>query len=453
MPKKIDYIVVGAGPAGVCAANILAKSGKETLIIGKSLGGAFCYDGRVVSSSLLYVSSMYDKYKQVSQFFSEAPANFAKIDFKKIKKYVDSVSLKVYKAFANDLEESGAKFIEGDAKFLSKDRILVNKTDGTQEEFVFKKCVLATGSIPKKFNLFNGSKSLKISNILNYESVPNSVAIIGGGLVGTEVATFFSRIGSKVTIIEKIDRILKGVEQVIIKKYEDNLKKKGIDIITEANIEKVERIGQKYVILYNNTKVESEEVFVCIGRTPYLENLDVEVAGIKLNEEGIPYYNSDLTTDNPNIYLAGDVTGLRMYSGWAFHSAEIVAKNILGSNLKYTSNVTSTILSADPEIACIGINEEEAKKEGYNYGVIKYTFGELHKASMPTISPLYTKVIYDKKTNKFLGMQAIGQMAIDIVSDFSIMIQAGVTINDAVDYIYTSPIFYELISELVEKVK
>lgn len=450
--SSVDYLIIGAGPAGVCAANILAKTGKKTVIVSKNLGGTFCFDGRVVLNSLLHISSLYDKHKQAMQFFSDVPTSPAKIDFKKVKKYVDSASMRICKAFSSEMEDNGVEFIEGQAQFSDKNKITITKSDDSKLELTFKKCILATGSVPKKLDILSGAKSFKISTILNYETVPASVVIIGGGLVGTEAATFFSRLGSKVTILEKSERILKGVDQVIIKKYEDVLKKKDIDIVTNVNIDRIERIGQKYVILYNDTKVESEEVFLCIGRTPYIDNLNLEVAGITLND-GIPNYNPDLTTDNKDIYLAGDITGLRMYSGWAFHSAEIAAKNILGSNLKYTSSVASTILSADPEIACIGINEEEAKKTGYNYGIIKYNFGDIHKSAMPSASPLFTKVIWDKETKKFLGMQAIGQMAIDIVSDFSIMIQAGITIDKASNYIYTSPIFYELISELMEKIK
>lgn len=452
MPEKVDYFVIGAGPAGVCAANILAGSGGKTVIAGKALGGSFCGDGRVVLNSLLHVSSLYDRYKQAMQFFAETPAVPAKIDFKRVKKYVDGVIARVRKAFSDELEENGAEFIEGSVEFIGKNKVLVKKADGSEEIYSFKKCLIASGSSGHKLDILSGAKSLNISTILNFETVPSSVVIIGGGLVGTEAATLFSRIGSRVTVVEKTDRILGGVDHTIVKKYEDALKKKDIEIITGRTVQKIERIGQKYVILFEDGKLESEEVFVCIGRTPLIEGLNLENAGVFAEKGALRYY-PDLKTDNPDIYLAGDVTGIRMHSGGAFHSAAIAAKNMLGSDVKYNSEAAPTILSADPEITCVGLTEEEAKKAGYECGVVKYTFGDMYKAAMPSVPPLFAKVVYNKADRTFLGLHAIGRMAMDLVSAFSIVIQAGVTVDKAVDFIYTSPVFRELISELAEKIK
>ncbi|MBQ3032877.1 MAG: NAD(P)/FAD-dependent oxidoreductase [Deferribacterales bacterium] len=453
MSIKVDYLVIGAGPAGVRAAEILSKTGKKTAIVGKTLGGSFCYDGRVVLSSLLYVSSLYDKYKQVMQFFTETQSTSAKIDFKRVKKYVESVISRVCKSFNDELEKTQVEYICGSAEFTGRNSVAVTKSDGIVEEYIFDKCIVAVGASDKKLDILSSAKSLKISTILNFESVPSSVVIIGGGLVGSETAAFFSRLGSKVTILEKSDRILNGFDQTIVKKYEDFLKKKGIDIVTGYIAKKIERIGQKYVIFYGEDKLESEEVFVCIGRKPLVEDLHFDMAGVVVSEDGIPNFYPDLKTDNPDIYLEGDVTGVRMRSGLAFHSASVAAKNILGKNLKYNSEGASAVLSVDPEISCVGLTEEEAKKNGYDYGVFKYTAGDIHRAAMPSSVPFFAKVIYDKENKSILGIHAIGKSAIDIVSDFSIIIQSGMTVEDIVDFISAKPLVSEFISELAEKLK
>ena len=452
MPTKVDCFVIGAGPAGICAANILSKSGKKTVIVGKTLGGSFCYDGRVVLSSLLHISSLYDRYKQTMQFLGDTQGTPASIDFKRIRKYVDGVISKVCKVFVEELNENGAEYVEGSAEFTGQNSVIVNKIDGTSEEYIFDKCILAVGAAEKKLNALSGAKALKISTILNFESIPSSVVIIGGGLVGLETAAFFSRLGSKVTIIEKNDKILSSFDPQIVKKYEDALKKKNIDVITSLVVQKIEKIGQKFVIFYDDGKLESEEVFVCIGKTPVIDGLCLEKAGIVI-EDNAPCCDFELKTDNPNIYLAGDVTGMRMRSGWAFHSAAIAAKNILGKNVKYNPKTASAVLSVDPEIASVGITEEEAKKLGYDCGTIKYTSSDIHKAVLPAAFPLFVKVVYDKESKTFLGLQAIGRSAIDIASDFSIIIQGEITIDKAADFVCANPLFNEFISELAEKIK
>ena len=452
MPENIDYFVIGAGPAGVCAASILAKSGGKTVIAGRSMGGAFCGDGRVVFNSLLYVSSLYDRHKQAVQFFSEAPTAPAKIDVKRVKKYAEGVITRVRKAFSDELAESGAKFIEGSVEFIGKNTVAVKKADGTEETYTFKKCLIASGSVGRKFDILSAAKLLNISTGLNFETMPSSVAIIGGGLAGTEAATLFSRIGSKVTVIEKADTILGGIDRTIIKKYEETLKKREINIITSCNVQKIERVGKKYLILFENGKLESEEVFVCVGKVPCVSGMCLENAGVFV-ENGVPRCYSDLKTDNPDIYLAGDVSGIRMHSGWAVHSARIAAKNMLGSEIKHNVAAAPALLLADPEMACVGLTEDEAKKTGCDFGIFKYTFGDVYRAAVPSLPSLFAKVIYNKTDKTLLGLQAIGRSAMELATAFSVVMQAGLDIYKAAGFIYTSSVFCELIVELSEKIK
>ena len=321
MAKSVDYIIVGAGPTGVCAANTLSKSGKKIIIVGKVLGGSYCSANSIVSESLVGLSKMFEKFRII------------KDSFKREKKAIDSNLNKVKKQYSEMLEDSQVEYIEGTAVFSDKNVLDIILPDNTTVSYKFKKCLIATGAIVPKTSLYLSKKTLDVSTFVNMEDIPDSVAIIGGGALGVEVASFFSRFGSKVTIVEKSDRLLPIVDAQISKKLEDTLKKRGINVVTSHNITKIERVGQKYIALSEAGPVESEEVFICTGRVPAVQELKLENAGIKVDEGGYIVYGNNLQTDNENVYVAGDVSNIMMISSWAYYSATVAARNMLGEDI------------------------------------------------------------------------------------------------------------------------
>ena len=224
MAKSVDYIIVGAGPTGVCAANTLSKSGKKIIIVGKVLGGSYCSANSIVSESLVGLSKMFEKFRIIKDSFIEDNVENVTLDFKRVKKAIDSNLNKVKKQYSEMLEDSQVEYIEGTAVFSDKNVLDIILPDNTTVSYQFKKCLIATGAIVPKTSLYLSKKTLDVSTFVNMEDIPDSVAIIGGGALGVEVASFFSRFGSKVTIVEKSDRLLPIVDAQISKKLEDTLK-------------------------------------------------------------------------------------------------------------------------------------------------------------------------------------------------------------------------------------
>ncbi len=450
MVKSTDYIIIGAGPAGVCAANILSKSGKKIVIVGKILGGSYCSTNSIVSESLVGLSKMFEKFRIIKDSFIEDDVDNVALDFKRVKKIVDSNLNKAKKQFLEIIEDAQAEYIEGTAVFTDSNMLDITLPDNSVVSYKFKKCLIATGAaVP---NLYPSRKNLDISTFINMESIPDSVAIIGGGALGVEVASFFSRFGSKVTLVEKSDRLLPIVDAQISKKLEDTLKKRGINLVTSHNITKIERVGQKYIALSEAGPVESEEVFICTGRVPAIQELKLENAGVNIDENGFMIYSNNLQTCNKNIYIAGDVSHIMMNLSWAYYSATVAARNMLGENIEYTPEILPVYIDTDPEIALIGLSEEAAKARGLDYGVFKYVFGDIYgiynnAGGQQTV----IKTIYDKSSKTFLGIQAMGREVNGLIATFAIIMKLKITIEQIPDFVYINPVFNEFFKEVSEK--
>ncbi len=451
MVKSTDYIIIGAGPAGVCAANILSKSGKKIVIVGKILGGSYCSTNSIVSESLVGLSKMFEKFRIIKDSFIEDDVDNVALDFKRVKKIVDSNLNKAKKQFLEIIEDAQAEYIEGTAVFTDSNMLDITLPDNSVVSYKFKKCLIATGAAVPKSNLYPSRKNLDISTFINMESIPDSVAIIGGGALGVEVASFFSRFGSKVTLVEKSDRLLPIVDAQISKKLEDTLKKRGINLVT-SHITKIERVGQKYIALSEAGPVESEEVFICTGRVPAIQELKLENAGVNIDENGFMIYSNNLQTCNKNIYIAGDVSHIMMNLSWAYYSATVAARNMLGENIEYTPEILPVYIDTDPEIALIGLSEEAAKARGLDYGVFKYVFGDIYgiynnAGGQQTV----IKTIYDKSSKTFLGIQAMGREVNGLIATFAIIMKLKITIEQIPDFVYINPVFNEFFKEVSEK--
>ena len=452
MAKLVDYIVVGAGPAGTCAANILSKSGKKVVIVGKILGGSYCSINSTSSDILKELSSTFEKFIVIKDSFIEEDISETALDFKKVKKVVDTSFNKAKKIFLEVMDDSNVEFVEGTASFSAENILDITLADNKVISYKFKKCLIASGAVTPKSSLYNNKKSLDIATFLNMTELPESVAIIGGGILGVEVASFCARFGSKVTIVEKNERLLPVLDPYISKKFEDTLKKRGINVITNHHITKIERVGQKYIALSHEGPIESEEMYICTGRVPAVAELKLENAGVNLSEKGYIIYGNNLQTNNKNIFVAGDATHKMMNTSWAYYSASVAAKNMLGESLEYTQEILPVYIDSDPEIALVGLSEEQAKERGYDYGVFKYIFGDVYGVSNSSGSQTVIKTIFDKKDKTFLGIQAMGRDVDGLIAIFAMIIKLKINVAEIPDVVYIDPVFNEFFNEVSEKV-
>ena len=449
---KVKYLVVGAGPAGIAASTTLAKESNDILVVSKQLGGAYCNDGVVVSNSLLYFSQMYTRYLQVhNNFIDNGKIPPSKLDFKRLKKYIDNNVNKAKRLILDKFEKYEITYISGTIKFIEPHKAELTREDGEIDIVVFEKALIAVGSDQQK--LLSNLKLADINSVSKLETIPTSISIIGGGLIGVELACVFNRLGTKVNIVEKGETILSFIDSKAAKRYEDILKKKGINIIHGREVISIDKVGQKYLILFNDMQIESEQVFLSIGRKPFISPLNLEAAGVNINEDGNVIFDTNFTTDNKDIYVAGDVTAIGMRLGWAVNSGETAAQNMLGKDILSDEFAFTTYLSTDPELGFIGLSEEQARKTGYDYDVIKVNHTSFYNHLLVEESPTTIKIVYNKADNSFLGVYVLGSGVREILSVFNMFFQNKIKVDNIATFTGIRPVYNDIFCEIASKVK
>ena len=453
--KKYAAVVIGAGPAGIEAAKTISEGGRKVLLVDRSIGGNYCSGGSVISNTLLHISHLYERFvNKTSNFVSTDCNHELSFDFKKAKKHVESVTSKVIKGFMDELSSTDVDIVKGFATFTSKNSLIISTADEGDIEVEFEKAIIATGSNNMSANVPSTKKLLDTSNIFDLETTPKSVVVVGGGFIGTEYATFFKRIGCHVTIIEKSDRLLGSIDAQVVKEFEDQLKKSGVEVLKGVSVDRIEKVGNKTIIFLNDdNKIEGEEVFVSIGRAPNISKLLPENAGIKFDERGFPKLTKKLRTTNKDIYMVGDATGLNMFVNWAYMSAEIAACEILEHKRNISPDLCPRILELDPEVASVGLSEVDAKEAGYDFKVVRHSFKNFERSVAQGTVKGFIKIIYDAKDKKILGCHAVGSGASELVSTFAMMVQSKMPLNRIEDFIFNHPTFSNVLCDIAGKVK
>ena len=450
--KQYKFVIIGAGPAGAHAAKLFVLNGYRPLVISENIGGNYCYAGSVISNTLLYLSAVYESFsRDCNKLFKKtALSDLESVDTVKIKKYIESVINKFSKYISDELFNN-VDYVNGKAHFKDSNTIEVTTKD--QKMIInFDKVIIATGSIARNFDLPNNVKLLKADNILTLESFPKSVTVVGGGFVGCEFAVFFRRMGVNTTIIEKTDRLLSHFEEQTVKKLEEHFKKDGINILKNVNIAHIDKVGNKGIIFCEKgQKIESEQIFIAIGRKPNLDFLSYNKAGIKLKAE-IPLVNHNFQTTNENIYVIGDATGIDMSVPFSIYSAEKTVNHILFGQENLGEYLVPKVLCLNPDIASIGLDEKEAYKLGFNVDVVKYSYSYLKRHVIEMAQKGLIKIIFDKNTKKILGAHIFGRGGADIISNFSIIMQLDIRIDKLSNCFFNHPTYAEIIKELGQMV-
>lgn len=454
MENNKNVLILGAGPAGLNAAKLLATEGFRVTIVDREIGGNYCRSGSVISNSLLYQSKIFASCSEkMSSLVSGDECSSVNFDFKKSRKLTEQSVTRIRKALNEDIENLDIQFVYGFGKFASENSMTVTSVDG-DVEIKFDFCIIATGSSDINPGLSSSVKLLTVSSISELEKVPSKITILGGGFVGCEFATIFRRLGSAVTIIETKNEILRDMDQQVVKKLEEKFKKSGIEILKNTKVDKAEKVGNKYILfLSGGVKLETEEVFVAVGRKSNICCLDLDKAGIKLDENGNLKLTKKMRTTNPNVYAAGDASGGNMLVSWAYTTSEIAADAIIGNKTAKPWETMPRVLYLDPEIAKVGSTEDELKDSEGEYACIKYNITDLEKTLISGAQKGYMKVVYDKDSRKILGCHVIGDGAGQICSMFSLLIQSGITIDKISDYVFNHPTYAEVLNDIASKVK
>ncbi|MGG7159780.1 dihydrolipoyl dehydrogenase [Clostridium baratii] len=450
---KADLLVIGGGPGGYVAALYAAKKGLNTVLVEREKLGGTCLNVGCIPTKALVKSSEVYKDTLLGEEFGFEIENI-KVNMNKVIDRKDKIRENLVSGIDYLLSKNNVRVIKGDASFLD-DKIIVAKRGKDEYKIEAKNIIVATGSKISKINI----KGIDLPFVLNSKSaldnknLPKSITIIGGGVIGMEFAFIYSNFGVKVNVVEYMDRLLTMVDDDISEEIKNIARLNGINIYTSSKVTKIEESenGDAIVFFENEGKEKyliSENVLVAIGREPNMDGLNIEKAGIELNErgKGIKVDNT-LKTNVPGIYAVGDVNNKMQLAHVASHQGIIAVDNILSEDKEMKYDCVPNVIFTAPEIASVGLTERECIEKKINIKVSKFPFSANGKALTMGESRGFIKIIKDIDNDKIVGASLIGADASSLISTLTVIIKNNIKDKDIADTIFAHPTTGEVIHE------
>jgi len=455
MEKNFDLIVIGGGPGGYVCAIRASQLGLKTACVESrgTLGGTCLNIGCIPSKSLLNLSENFQK---------------AKKDFNQQGIEIDNIKLNIDKMMSNKnksvsiltkgveflFKKNKVTYIKGKGVIFSKNDVVVYN-DNKKENFKTKNIVIATGSTATSIPGINIDEKNIISStgVLSLNKVPKKLVVIGGGYIGLEMGSVWSRLGSEVTVIEYLDHITPGMDLEISKEFQKILNKQGINFKLESKVKSIKNHSNSATVEYidnktsKTTTIEADKVLVSVGRKPYTEGLNLSKVGIYKDDKGRIKVNKKFQTSVENIYAIGDVIKGPMLAHKAEDEGIAVAEILAGQAGHVNYDVIPGVIYTSPEVATVGKTEEQLKSENKSYKVGKFRFLANSRAKVNNESEGFVKILADKTTDKVLGVHIIGPHCGDMIAEMALAMEFGASAEDIARTCHAHPTHTEAIKE------
>ncbi len=456
MENKFDLIVIGGGPGGYVCAIRAAQLGLKTACIESrgALGGTCLNVGCIPSKSLLNLSENFHK---------------AKKDFNKQGIEIDGIKLNIEKMMLNKnksiqvltkgveflFKKNKVTYFKGKGVLFSKNDIVIYESDSKRINVSSKNIVIATGSAVASLPgiKINEKNIVSSTGALSFNKVPGKLAVIGGGYIGLEMGSVWSRLGSDVTVIEYLDYITPGMDREISNEFQKILSRQGIKFKMGSKVDTVEDQEDSVKISYTNVKnskkevLEVEKVLVSVGRKPYTEGLNLSKVGVKKDSKGRIEVNNKLQTSIKNIYAIGDVIKGPMLAHKAEEEGIAVAEILAGQAGHVNYDVIPGVIYTSPEVATVGKTEEQLKEENKSYKIGKFPFLANSRAKVNNETEGFVKILADSKTDKVLGVHIIGPHCGDMIAEMALAMEFGASSEDIARTCHAHPTHTEAIKE------
>ncbi len=429
---KYDIVVLGSGPGGYTAAFRAADLGKKVALIERyeNIGGVCLNVGCIPSKALLHTAEVINE----AAHFSDIGITFGKpkIDIDKLRAHKDGVINKLTGGLGALAKQRKVDVIHGFGKFVSETSIQIEGGDTVS----FDNCIIAAGSSVTKlpFIPWDDPRVLDSTGALELEDIPKRLLVVGGGIIGLEMATVYHALGSKVTVVELAPGIMPGVDRDLVKMFEKTVKPRYENIFINTKVSAIEPMKGGLKCTFEGDKAPANDTFdkvlVAIGRSPNGKAIDADKAGVNVDERGFIAVDNQQRTNVPHIFAIGDIVGQPMLAHKAVHEGKVAAEVICGHKAFFDASTIPSVAYTDPEVAWCGLTEEQAKEQGVEYEKGVFPWAASGRALSMGAENGTTKILFDKTSKRVIGAGIVGKNAGELIAETVLALEMGA---DSVD--------------------
>ena len=447
--QEFDLVVLGGGPGGYVAAIRAAQLGFRTACVEKedSLGGTCVRVGCIPSKALLDSSELFDQIRHKSKVHGIAVAE-PEIDVAAMQARKQAVVKSNTDGVAFLFRKNKIEWVRGFGRLSSPETIEVETADGTRK-LRAKHIVLATGSVPVElpFLRYDHERIIDSTGALALPEVPEHLVVVGGGVIGLELGSVWLRLGARVTVLEMAPSILPGMDGEIVRQADKIFRKQGFDIRTGTRVTGAERQGDKVMVSVEGQEpIEADYLLVSVGRRSYTDGMGFEEAGIRL-ERGVIQVDTHYHTGVGSVYAIGDAIGGRMLAHKAEEEGVAAVEIAAGHHGHVNYDAVANVVYTWPEIASVGLTEEEAKAAGREYRVGKFPFSANGRARAAAETDGFVKVLADPRTDRVIGVHMLGPRCSDLIAEAAFAMEMEASAEDIARSVHAHPTFPEALKE------
>jgi dihydrolipoamide dehydrogenase len=450
--QKYDVTVIGAGPGGYVAAIRAAQRGAATAVIEKDFLGGTCLNwGCIPTKSLISAAELLWHITHAGSFGIRIEGK-ARPDWPAILQRKNETVLGLRNGIAALLKSNGVDVIQGTASFAGRHQIQVRQENGVRD-IETGATIIATGSesvqpgfIPQAANILYSRQAL------DNPILPGKMLILGGGVIGCEFACMYAQLGVSVTLVEMLPEILPFQDSDVARTVRRSMEKMGITILTGTRMADIEADGKRVKAAAGNTKLTADQLLVCIGRRPYLDGLQLDMAGLTPDDQGLLSIDARCQTKVPSIYAIGDITGGLQYAHRASAMGICAANNATGLRDSHRDDLVPGCIFTTPQIGCVGMTEQEAKNRDIPVRVGKFPFAALGKAQILQQTEGFCKLIADAETDQVLGAHIVGPDATNLIAEVATAMNLEITAEELGRAMHAHPTLAEASMEAAHAV-
>jgi dihydrolipoamide dehydrogenase len=449
-----EVVVLGSGPGGYTAAFRSADLGRKTVLIERyaTLGGVCLNVGCIPSKALLHIARVISEIEELKEHGIDLGNSSA--GKKPVREFAANVVSRLTGGLKQMAKQRKVEVVQGTGRFTSPDTIEVKDGDSVKT-VSFDNAIIAAGSqaamIP---GLPDDPRIQDSTSALLLENIPKRMLVIGGGIIGLEMATVYDALGTKITVVEMLDALIAGCDKDIVRPLQKRIAKRYENIYLKTSVTKVETAKNGLKVFFSGKDVPETDTFdailVAVGRKPNGKNIGAENAGVNVDERGFIPVDDQMRTNVPHIFAIGDIAGQPMLAHKASHEGKVAAEVIAGHKTSFLNRVIPSVAYTDPEIAWVGLNETEAKAKGMDYGKGVFPWAASGRSLSLGRDDGITKILFDKSNNRIIGAAIVGPNAGDLIAECTLAIEMGADAQDMGLTVHPHPTLSETVGMAAE---